>query len=796
MTQKKSRTTEWRQRRAAQDIATHLTDNDGLPMHGRVDGRLTTAERAEYRERRRRHLQRHHDYDAGWGRPTPATAKAVWDVLADSLEVQLTDIHPDPLTTQQLLVVALDLAVCAGRYAALERLSSDVEMSRRPLQRTVTKTRLFDALARRWSDHYRLAREKGRAFRVRDMREDTVRLCRRDLLLNDISFDALWKLITGPWSRKRGRNPLFWVNRAPKQKGNWRGYNVLLRPRSPVLKEFERLVRADTQYDRLDGVLRVWIEGQERPSFGSHTDIAAEVKYNAVSLGEQSETILKLQDDTRILFNVDAFKADYKRMVPAAKARRRELREKRSYPKKPTAGMAAEKRPWTLEERRLLVKYRQAHSFVLGLQGVYEQVRDLSGDVPIRSEFYRVLNRRFQAAHFWPLAASNTLDSTVPDEDVEKAHTSSRDRWFAFPGWVHPVSMIGMDISSSQTQILAVLLGCEELEHDATSGVPFKETLARLAWEYNTTHGGLLRDGYADVENYGGPDDRRLIELTKSLWMKRLYGSQVRRIVRTQSWDPDTFGPGWVYTTQPTWSTVQVERFLETVPYYHDVERFLNACVWIGENADEYNGVTFEDPLDHSTFTWNPVARSDRRLVLDGLELTVSLPRGAEKNGRYPVQRDKLGRMVAPCLVHMLDAFYSALVMEELNARGAKQFIAVHDAWFVPTLIVPPNVVMEEPADPDDRFGGALIIPPDGRPLQFGPKVLEAALRAAGERWLRGLGPVYNRLCELLRPHPDFGPMIRAAREKWEDRVNRQDWPKFAAKRVKLFTVHPPDPAE
>jgi hypothetical protein len=55
---------------------------------------------------------------------------------------------------------------------------------------------------------------------------------------------------------------------------------------------------------------------------------------------------------------------------------------------------------------------------------------------------------------------------------------------------------------------------------------------------------------------------------------------------------------------------------------------------------------------------------------------------------------------------------------------------------------------------------------------------------------------VYNRLCELLRPHPDLGPMIRAAREKWEDRVNRQDWPKFAAKRVQLYTVHPPDPTE
>ena len=280
MALKKSRTTEWRQRRATQTITTSLTDNDGLPMHGRVDGKVTTEERAEYRERRLRHLQRHPDYDAGWGRPTAETVKAVWELLADSLEVELADVHPNRLTAQQLLVVALDLAVCAGRYAPPHHLRPDEDLSRRQLRRAVTKTRLFDALARRWSDNYRQAREAGRAFQVGDMREDTVRWCRRDLLLNYINFDVLWDVITGHWSKKGGRNPLFWSNRARKQKGRkntgWGGYNVLLRLHSRSLKKFERLVQADTQYHRLDGVLRVWIDGQARPPAGPHTDIAAD----------------------------------------------------------------------------------------------------------------------------------------------------------------------------------------------------------------------------------------------------------------------------------------------------------------------------------------------------------------------------------------------------------------------------------------------------------------------------------------------------------------------------------------
>jgi hypothetical protein len=251
--------------------------------------------------------------------------------------------------------------------------------------------------------------------------------------------------------------------------------------------------------------------------------------------------------------------------------------------------------------------------------------------------------------------------------------------------------------------------------------------------------------------------------------MKRLYGSKVRRIVQVQSWDPDTYGPGWADTTIADWSATHVEQFLETIPYYGEVDRFLDACTWIGKNADAYDGVTFKDPLDLSTFTWNPVALRDERLILDDLELTVRLPLGKERDGRYPVKLDKLARMVAPCVVHMLDAFYSALVMEELSGRGVHDFVAVHDSWFVPPGFITPT--------------------PEGRPLQSGGEALAEALGVASGRWLQGLGPVYDRLCHLLGPHPDYGPMIRKARAKWEDRVRREDWPDFMAKRVKLFTL-------
>jgi hypothetical protein len=624
------------------------------------------------------------------------------------------------------------------------------------------------------------------------MREETAKASGRDLLLNGVQLHVLWKLVSGTWSRKSGRNPLYWANRAPRQGRNWSGYNVILRRHSRTLREFERFVRTDESYGpgRLEGVWRLWIEGQERPPFDVHPKICAEVPYNEVTIGERSEQVLRIQQQARLLFNTKAFVEDYTRVVFEVKALRHELRTTYPFPKR-----GEPKRPQGSAERQLIRKYRSARAFVMEFRAVYEQVKSvgdvpalpvglvsLRGFLPIRSVFYRVLNRRYQPAHFWPLAVSTKLDGqqAVPDfwsqavDGTDEApllqeQTSTRGRWFApATGVIGPQRLVGADISSSQTQLLAVLLGLEGLEREASSTeTPFKHLLAQRAWEMYQERGDLLRAGYDGVKNYEGPRDDRLIELVKTLWMRRLYGSTVRQVIVDQSWNPDTFGPGWVDTTVQGWSGLSVAHFLSTLNGYAAVEQFLNACRWIGEHADPYEGVTVDDPLDRSKFTWNPVARLNKKLRLGGLDVILSVPKGPEKNGRYPVNRRELVNMIAPCLVHMLDAYFSALVLDELESRGVRELVAVHDCWYLPEAVL----------TDDGHFSG------------FGREILAESLNAAAKPWLKGLGPVYDRITFYLRSHPDFGPMLRTARAKWEDRVRRQDWPRFAAKASALFQI-------
>src|SRR5262249_14447628 len=147
-------------------------DGEGLPMPVASDAAsLSLAEWREYRRRRARQLESHPDYNVGWQRPTATTADAVWRLLGTAFDPEPKRLCPSSprdaqlpaeeraervLVTKQALVVALDVCLHAGRQ-----------------RRMVTLNDVFDALARRWSDHFRRAREEGRAFQVRDMRVET-----------------------------------------------------------------------------------------------------------------------------------------------------------------------------------------------------------------------------------------------------------------------------------------------------------------------------------------------------------------------------------------------------------------------------------------------------------------------------------------------------------------------------------------------------------------------------------------------------------------------------------------------
>lgn len=183
--------------------------------------------------------------DPEWGRPSAETADKVWLLLAESLPVPMADLLPkakssksrpaeaDPksaLIAKQALVVALDCAVSSGEQGKM-----------------LTFNRIFGALARRWSRRYRRARRHG-AQTAYDMREDTVKVAWRELLMAGVRIDTLWKIATGPWS-PGGVNPLYSISRVSGRK-HARGWSITPREDTHAFGAFKAVVDADPQYRR------------------------------------------------------------------------------------------------------------------------------------------------------------------------------------------------------------------------------------------------------------------------------------------------------------------------------------------------------------------------------------------------------------------------------------------------------------------------------------------------------------------------------------------------------------------
>lgn len=185
----------------------------------------------------------------------------------------------------------------------------------------------------------------------------------------------------------------------------------------------------------------------------------------------------------------------------------------------------------------------------------------------------------------------------------------------------------------------------------------------------------------------------------------------------------------------------------------------------------------FTDPFDKEEVRWNPVARQEFTRVRSNDALTISLPtrydpkgynpdtkslEKLQKDGRYPVDKRELKKMAAPCLVHMLDAFYSSLVMSHLKSLGVSTFVGIHDCWLVPET-------------------------------QLGE--LRSSMDLAARDWYVGLGSVYKELRDYLNPakkarktkkegndeNAKHFERIDQAYQKWEQTKDSYT-PKFKAK--------------
>jgi hypothetical protein len=547
-----------------------------------------------------------------------------------------------------------------------------------------------------------------------------------------------------------------------------------------LLDDVRYALLRDPQYERPVG-LRLLLADAKAPELTTRQSICEERPYDVVNLGQRSKDVLAVPGGVRLPFYVEQFREDFEA-----------LDEFRRHQPRPHRVMVVQR-----------CGYERVEQTVRSLRPIYEQTAGLA-NLPrdgqgrayamMRSRFFRALNRRFNAADFWPEHVAGDLRERWFGPDDISAYglildDRDHDRLLEIDdAWVQP--FVERDISSSQSQILAVFLGEPGLEALATDPTKkFKVWLAEQLWALHKRE-NILAPGYAS------PSDERLIAFIKELWMRWNYGGKFGQTVRSLARDPVTFGPGWNSNVFATGGVRRAEsywnRFLSGLPAWSNaVTTFLAACRYIGQHADPQRGLVFTDPLDGAEIQWNPVRRATKKLPAGEHYIEVQLPGVLWKRRRFiprpwRVDTRDLARRVAPCVVHTLDAYFNALVLEYLAGRGLTQIIAVHDGWFVPASVE------------------ADLYDDDGVPLS-GAQVLAHAITYVGAEWLSGVGRipdpdkllryftavppdetrpglavVYDWFADSLKGSP-YDTFACEVRDRWRRRVPEQRWPQFTA---------------
>jgi hypothetical protein len=810
-----------------------------LPRPYAGERRIETA-RVDYRERQRRHHELFPDYENGWARPSATTANMVRALLLEAggplgvSDLVPGDVKPheiDQVAVQamQALVVVLDAAIQAGEDG-----------------RMLTTNLVFDAIAARWSDHYRDARERGPARVSWEMDTTTLKASWHDLRLNDIRLERLLPIVhqgCGLYTTKRSPGRGFTVHLT--EQTDWR--------REQFIGHLVNDAATGGAYRRRGTSRRLLLADEATPDgdvldddadSGSLDDDSASTRkvvagwaYNIAVPGASSIEVIKRLEATRLYvdaevviteagrlehrlddlneklwddYRVDVEKSNLRPNVEwtdprtgkpgrVPTARERELRKKVGRQDKNAVAKLVE------EYDQMAGQFRQMKPISDRLTEIKGAGRlDFDGEVEIRSRFAKLSNRRYQSLDFWPTEVSGKdVQSEVigvsEQYDAAFRRTTSRRgrlfrigasrslsaRWQAirrleapaalmpedFPDLADRQDLVGVDVSASQLQILAVFLGITKLEAQLQER-PYKEIAAERAWQRDQN----VRDPFKLPKGFDGARDLYLQESVKRAAMTFIYGSAPHTIARTLATSWGEYGPG-------LGATRNVNLFLEDqeVGFREIAQWFKPACTEIGRTAykaDRYAGVVFTDPYDGVAVRWNPVAwepkpcagADDVRIyakvpLIDHYRMTPGktgklYPRRswerAEPNaaGDYPVSRDKLYRMVGPCLTHMLDALFASLVIEELGRRGV-QVISIHDSWIVPL-------------DAQDD--------------------LAEAVGAAGEPWLRKLGVVYDDIAKYL-PTGKYAAWISDRKASWAARVAGGDWPRFRVGPVRLVDM-------
>lgn len=871
------------------------------------DGRgVSHVEWEEWTQRRALHRETNLDYEKTFSRPSDQTATRVWELLGEFKFPNLewpNDCHtfiPEG---------ARAVRTAAAKQGLVIVLDTFLRASFGPGQ--ITYREVFDALCGSFSDHF--AAKRKTIDSVRDMRPETVTMCRRDLLLMGVVPKYLWVAVVG-WSN----NPLFQV------KEHNTGSRVVTRVLLPVAGEavlgrYRQIVERDTAYlPPAHSGIRLSFADEPLGKFEEvRSKFCAERPYNIVELGENSKELLNRQSAAILYLDVSAFKYDYDQARANEKYAEDRLKKEfridarlfssprtfrmrtggkdttqsrwserservyyrsielgilrnasltpsladcRNYeklikcrghikklekwlgstdhdpseddirkwlkdgsdktilewlghneqrfdessavtPEMAYFQMDKAMTEWRDDVRGLIEIYDAARLHQKVFQHVHERVKDLDGMKEIHSGFRRLITRRYQPLHFWPTYVTSKERSQLSGGNDEGIGTSSkkslesyRNRWFKGkdPETGKSCELVGFDISSSQMQIIAVLMGDEELEKVTMTSLDqpsFKEAMANLAWEMHQSRKLELRAGGGEIIQYSGGFDDRLQELVKELLMRVCYGSAWPIVEMDQRCHPNTYGPGWETGSAGKF----VEAFNREYPGPAEFRKICSLGAKASYAKNKYQGIEFVDPFDGAKVRWNPVDRDDEYPAGSGGDgLRISVPRGLPRRskskkaplsraiegtdglackkapyfGDYEVDEEELKKMAAPCLVHVLDAYYSSLVMSRLVSRGVDCFVGIHDCWLVP----------ESKID-----------------------VLKEAMDHAGRDWYEGIEPVYEALlCHLKTDDEDDKTAsgkgkketkeaylsVSLAQEKWKQRMI-QDWrPRFRYKKV------------
>jgi len=260
------------------EVAETETPGRHLPMPV-TRARRIEAEREVYRERQRLHQARFPDYVRGWHRPTSETAS---HICYDVLNLPLVS-SPDRVAAEQAIVVALDAAITAGESG-----------------RMLTTNVVGEELGRRWSDHYRHALECGPARPSWDMRRTTLRGAWRDILRNGIEFTAILDIVQRGGGRLQEQR-LYTTGRV-----STRGYMVTLDDDTAAVRtQFVSVLDADPDYRRADQHrVRVLFADEPTPPRRERCEVAAEWKYNIVTVGPRSKELIRRLEAARLYLNV------------------------------------------------------------------------------------------------------------------------------------------------------------------------------------------------------------------------------------------------------------------------------------------------------------------------------------------------------------------------------------------------------------------------------------------------------------------------------------------------------------